>query len=134
MQRPRNSIIILTIVVLGLMGTQIAGVTDLAAASGPTPPVTIHDADGETATLIERAVARYEEAGFELPNLEFFVHTDEDRASCDGYMGLWHRGGRADRIDVCVAVEWLILHEIAHAWDSHVVDDTTRTAFMAQYP
>ena len=62
------------------------------------------------------------------------MHTDEDRASCDGYMGLWHRGGRADRIDVCVAVEWLILHEIAHACDSHAVDDTTRTAFMAQYP
>ena len=134
MQRPRNSIIILTTVVLGLMGTQIDGVTDLAAASGPTPPITIHGADDETTTLIERSVARYAEAGLELPNLEFFVDTDDDRTGCDGHKGFWHPGGNADRIDVCVATESLILHEIAHAWERHAVDDTTRTAFMARHP
>jgi hypothetical protein len=134
MQQPRTSVIILTAVVLGLMVAQIAGITRFAAASEPTQPVTIHGADDETTSLIERSVARFAEADLELPNLEFFVATDEDRTACDGHKGFWHPGGSADRIDVCVATESLILHEIAHAWENHTVDDNTRIAFMALYP
>ena len=96
MQRPRTSVITLVSLVFGLIGTQIIQIPDFASASGAMPPVTINGADQETASLIRRAVARYTEAGFDLPNLEFFVDTDEDRTACEGHKGYWRPGDRAD--------------------------------------
>ena len=131
MQQLRTHHLILVTVVLGIFAGQFNHIGAVSAAE-PAAPVTIHDADAETTELIEWSVARYVDAGLELPNLEFFVHPDRD--DCNGHKGYWHPGRRADRIDICTATESLILHEIAHAWDHHSVTDGTRDHFMALHP
>ena len=131
MQQLRTHRIVLFTVVLGLFAGQFNRI-DAVSATEPAAPVTIHDADAATTEFIDWSVARYVDAGLELPNLEFFVHPDRD--ACDGHKGYWHPGRTADRVDICAATESLILHEIAHAWDHHSVTDETRDAFMALYP
>ena len=131
MQRTRT--IILLSVILGIFASQ-SGTISSSASAAPTEAVTIHGADAQTAELIERSVARFAEAGLELPNIEFFVHDDTDQSDCNGHEGFWRPGSGADRIDICVAGEFLILHELGHAFEHHSVDDTTRLAFMALYP
>lgn len=96
--------------------------------------ITIHGGDDATATLIRGAVARFDVAGLVLPDIEFFVHGDDDLTPCGGHRGFWHHHIATDRVDICVPGESLVLHELAHAWDHHSVDDTTRDAFMALFP
>jgi hypothetical protein len=127
--------IILISVVLGIfaVGFGRIGAVSAGGPAEPAGPVTIHHSDAATTELIEWAVARYTETGLELPDVEFFVHTD-DRDACDGHDGYWHPGRNADRIDICEATELLVLHELAHAWEHHSVTDDTRDAFMAVHP
>ena len=90
-------------------------------------PLTIVGARRGQAETIEWAVERYAEAGLPLPPLEIHVH--DDRADCDGERGVYKWNDELNRIDMCVDTMFVLLHEIAHAWEVRYATDEARDAF-----
>lgn len=106
--------------------------TAAAVASATEPaeaaPYGIHG-PAEAEAIVLEAMELFETAGLELPPLRIHVHPTHE--ACNGNLGLYSKGGDLHRIDLCDLTPWLIVHELAHAWERHNVDDATRDAFMA---
>ena len=104
-----------------------------SATLGPPAPVTIaphvvYGSDERSLEQIAYAEAAFQAAGLELPNLEIHVH--ENFTGCDGWAGLFNRDGSGTRVDLCSGTQFTVLHEFAHAWEYHHVDDATRNQFL----
>lgn len=85
------------------------------------------------AALIDWAIGRYADAGFELPPLEFVAYPT--REPCRSARGFYAGGGSPATIRICMReanrfAELLFLHEIAHAWDAYALRDRRREAFL----
>ncbi len=87
--------------------------------------------------LVDWAMDRYREAGLSLPTIRLSFHSDS--APCEGAMGGHRLEDGISRVYICVVefgatrqlkVKRTLLHEFAHAWDNHYLDDATRSAFM----
>ncbi|MCP3938538.1 MAG: hypothetical protein GY708_24590 [Actinomycetia bacterium] len=76
----------------------------------------------EQRNTVEWAVARYQEAGLNLPDLEVSFP-----AMCRGKAGLYFIGEA--HIDLCNVSRRVALHELAHAWDD-AGGTPDREAFM----
>jgi hypothetical protein len=105
----------------------------------PTQPVVVTDAapsiqirTDRHRDLAEWAVARYDEAGLELPALDLSIHNQLE--SCKGNNGLYRNTG--DRIEIHVCAPWpsrierALLHELGHAWADATLDGERRAAFL----
>lgn len=88
----------------------------------------IYGADSDEEAEIMAAMDMFSESKLALPPLRIYVHDGMDE--CGGNLGLFSRGGDMHRVDVCMPHVGLIRHELAHAWEYHNVDDSTRQAFM----
>lgn len=66
-----------------------------------------------------------------LPGLEIHIH--EDYEGCNGFAGQFNRDGSGLRVDFCSGNPFTVLHEFAHAWEYHNVDDTTRDALVEMH-
>ncbi len=73
------------------------------------------------------ALVRFDQAGLDLPPVEIHLHRTDDQ--CGGHRGTFNPGRM--RIDVCVEAPGVILHELAHAWAHHDLDEATRDAYVA---
>lgn len=91
----------------------------------------IHGADERSRDQIADAEAAFRAAGLELPDLEIFVHGTF--LDCDGMAGLFNRDGSGLRVDWCSGHPFTVLHEFAHAWEYHNVDDGNRAEFLELY-
>ena len=89
---------------------------------------TVHGSDAESLAEIEQADSAFRAAGLGLPSLDIHVH--ESYAGCDGRSGLFNRDGSGNRVDYCSGHPFTVLHEFAHAWEYHRVDNATRDAFL----
>lgn len=49
---------------------------------------------------------------------------------CWGNNGLYRSGGEVERIDICHVSEFVILHELAHAWDFNNSTEEARSGFL----
>lgn len=83
--------------------------------------------------VVDWALNLFAEAGLELPAIHFVG--SEDRDDCQGRLGMARRTSEGSTIVLCAneashAFEWLVLHEMAHAFDVHALDDERRAAFM----
>ncbi|MGI9606065.1 MAG: hypothetical protein ACR2P0_08005 [Acidimicrobiales bacterium] len=110
-----------------------ASATPPDVESSPLPPAETfgtHGADAELERIIEDVTDMYEAAGLGLPPLNIHVHPNTD--ACNGAPGLYSKGGDPHRVDLCIPSRALVVHELAHAWEYHNVDDETRAAFMAE--
>lgn len=105
-----------------------APAVEVAAPAAEVAPFGIHG-PAATHAVVEEAMELFESAGLTLPPLRIFVHATHE--PCNGNLGLYSKGGDLHRIDLCDLTPWLIVHELAHAWERHNVDDETRDAFMA---
>ena len=84
--------------------------------------IQIRGADEDRRDQIERALARFDEAGLELPPLVIEVH--DSRSGCDGHGGLFRWGGEVARVELCAPETFVIFHELGHAWElTHMTDD-----------
>ena len=87
----------------------------------------------EAVAVIDWGTELFAEAGLPLPGVDFNHHPS--KAGCHGRPG-WHvRRGARSLIDICiprsdVVLKFLILHELAHAWDSHYLSGRERAAFL----
>lgn len=106
-----------------------AGPEESAGTNPPAPDAPgIYGADAELTAEIESAMARFDSAGLTLPELRIYAHATNE--GCQGHIGLFNGDQSGNRIDLCVRTEYLILHELAHAWEHHFMTESTREAFL----
>ena len=88
----------------------------------------VFGANEEDLELLEAATSAFHNARLPLPDLA--IHFHDNLAKCDGFGGTYRQ--HEDRIDLCSRTRRSpsLRHELAHAWEHHSVDDTTREAFM----
>ncbi len=108
--------------------------TDSATSAEPhTPLVETSTLPPALADLAEGAVRLFDEAGLDLPDLRF-VHHGDDREPCRGWKGVHRYEDGVSEIGLCTdesgpVIEWLVIHETAHAWAAHSLTDERREAF-----
>jgi hypothetical protein len=103
-----------------------ATTTTLATTEPASTTITAETAEQEES--VARALDHFAEAGLELPAIAINIHSD--RADCNGLNG--YLGGTEETgwiIHSC-GVDFTLLHELAHAWDRHSLDDETRAEFL----
>ena len=93
-------------------------------------PAGIYGADATMKQQILDAMDRFADAGLELPEVRIYVHDSEEPCNGNGNMGLYNKGGDQQRIDLCHRSPKVLTHELAHVWEYHNLDDTTRQAFV----
>lgn len=109
------------------------GTAQLGSAALEEPKFTYRSLSPGQEEAIDWALKLFSDAGLELPNIEFVGH--DDREMCHG------RGGSAQPVEggalinlckreVGPTEERWILHEVAHAWDYHNLDDQRRSSFL----
>ena len=108
------------------IGTVDDPVSDAATASH-----VIRGSDERSHEQIADADAAFRVAGLTLPDLEIHVH--ENYEGCDGFAGQFNRDGSGLRVDFCSGNSFTVLHEFAHVWEYHNVDDTTRDALLEMH-
>lgn len=96
--------------------------------TGPDVDYVVHGADEYAENMIAEGFAAFVATGLELPFLE--VHVHENFNGCRGLGGLFNGDGSGLRVDLCSGLYFTVLHEFAHAWEYHNVDDATRGEFL----
>ena len=105
----------------------------LSASLAGQPDLTLVDLTAQQASAVDWALSLFAEADLELPPILFVGHTD--REACLGRDGTARPTEFGARIDLCAAGSepterrW-ILHEVAHAWDYHNLDEHDRHQFL----
>lgn len=111
----------------------------LASASATTPPadrtspqpgIQIDADDPAQLKMARWAVGRFEEAGLALPDLRI-VFPGRDLSLCDGAPATALTSQRPIEIRMCWNDKFMLLHELAHAWDAHNLTKNCRKRFMA---
>lgn len=92
------------------------------------PSVVVEGATPAQADRLALGLARFAEAGLELPDLHVEFPTDPE--DCHGHLGLFALRHGTARILICGEEEFIYEHELAHAWETTWVSDETRAAFM----
>ena len=108
---------------------------DIAAAApiiGPVSPppearldttVTVHNAGADQTAAIDDALARFHNNGLDLPDIDIWFSNDS--ADCKGHYGLFQPRVEPKRITVCSNYDFVLTHELAHAWiHAHIDTDT----------
>ena len=78
--------------------------------------------------VVRSALDRYVAAGLELPSL--VVTIDHSGAACKGHNGLYRASGDRHEIAICHVSEYVVLHELAHAWEHDALADGQRAAYV----
>lgn len=104
-----------------------------AARPSDAPDVTYTDVPAAQRALFDRAIDAYGDAGLSLPPIEVFGHRTE--FPCQGRRGVHRYQDGRSRLDLCTreagpGEEFLILHELAHAWDATMLTPARRAAFL----
>lgn len=94
----------------------------------PAPRVTVVGGTEEQRGAAEWAVTHFIDAGLELPDLVIAIHASDE--PCDGFDGAFRSRETPARLDVCNPHRLIVLHELAHAWDHHMLTDGLRQDFM----
>ena len=110
-----------------------------APASTTTPSAPAEPLTDAEDTIVAEATALFGDAGLELPD-RFVASFHHDPADCAGNLGLSTIEAGTPRVRVCWSHEepgvearlqtQALVHELAHAWADHNLDDVTRAAFV----
>lgn len=111
------------------------------AAEGPPAgdplgdAIELVDTPPELAELARWSMGLFEEAGLHLPPIRYVYHGD-DTTPCSGWRGVHRSVDGRSTIDICTSdpgrtTAWLFLHETAHAWAAHDMDEGRRADFRA---
>jgi hypothetical protein len=133
--------IVFTSILAGILGPHVSLASQPAEAADASDPVdgaepvgaeplTFDNATEAQIELVTGAIATFEAAGLELPPL--FVDFDLDSDGCSGHPGFFTPGMPAT-IQLCTEMRHVVLHELAHAWDWHVLDEATRDDFVEEH-
>jgi hypothetical protein len=120
------------VAMLALLVTSCGGVPSSTVVDN-APATTLSGFAPAQVEIIDWALALYDQAGLALPPIDFVRHESTDR--CWGRRGAQTFQDGRSTIHICTddtrpAVEFLFLHEIAHAWDHSALTDDRREAFL----
>ena len=110
------------------------GTAQLSSAASVEPQFTYSSLSGAQAETVDWALGLFEDAGLELPNIEFVGYDDPEM--CHGRAGSAQPVDGGALVKLCTTEigpteERWILHEVAHTWDYHNLDDQERASFLA---
>jgi hypothetical protein len=74
------------------------------------------------------AVKRFETAGLDLPRV-VITFPEGDQALCGGLPARAFPTAEPPEVKVCWDDAFIVLHELAHIWEAHRVDDEQRRGF-----
>lgn len=97
------------------------------------PLVVCDGISSEHVALVDWATELFAEAGLDLPPVRVTTSPDIDDCRGRGGMTIHHAAGSEIRLcgtEVGLTTEWLVLHELAHAWEMHTLTDAQRAAFL----
>jgi hypothetical protein len=102
-------------------------------ADDTSSDVTFTDLSVDQVVLVERVIDAFEEAELDLPPIDVIGHRYVH--ACSGRHGAHHVSNGRSVIDLCArrpkqTEEFLILHEVAHAWDQHSLTPERRQRFL----
>lgn len=92
-----------------------------------TPRLSLSPDDGGHRARLDRAIERFTRAGLRLPDLHV-AFTDD---GCQGHLGLFDRDPTPWRVEICSDLEFVLTHELAHAWATANLDAPDRVAYTA---
>lgn len=99
-------------------------------SGGPAPETTIETSDPDQRRMAEWAFGRFEEAGLVLPAVVIRFQ-GSSLALCDGPRGLTFTDRIPMEVSMCWTDAFVLLHELAHAWEAHNLPEHRRQPFMA---
>jgi hypothetical protein len=85
--------------------------------------------DRASRSRLDEAVARFARAGLLLPDVSVGFSDSDD--ACRGHLGLFDPNSTPWRVDVCSDLEFVLTHELAHAWAAANLDESQRAAYVA---
>ena len=91
------------------------------------PVVSVTGASATEALRVVEALERFRRASLALPDVTISFVASHD--ACAGYLGLFEAGPPAE-ITICDDLEFIVTHELAHAWIHHHVDARVRQAYL----
>ena len=81
----------------------------------------------EQRAMAESALDELAAAGFEMPPVTIYLHSD--RAECSELNGYFVQIEGENIVHSC-GNRWTLIHELTHVWDKNMLDDHTRERFM----
>jgi hypothetical protein len=98
--------------------------------------ISTEHATTEQSKMVAEAIAQFDDAGLELSALQIEFYGGND--GCQDHAGVFVAASRdpqafVDRITICSHYELVLLHELAHAWMHHNLDDETKDAFTTHW-
>lgn len=90
-----------------------------------TPRLSLSPDDGAHRARLDRAIERFTWAGLRLPDLDVAFSDD----GCQGHLGIFDRNPRPWRVEICSELEFVLTHELAHAWAAANLDESDRVAY-----
>ena len=95
-----------------------------------TTKTNLTEAQGE---LVDRGVELLEAAGLRLPGIDIVGYDSVD--NCHGRRGAAINHGLRTEVRLCVdgtgpTDDWVVIHELAHAWEHHTLTDQIRDEFL----
>jgi hypothetical protein len=94
----------------------------------PSPTFQVTPATFEHEVIVRDAVDKFTAAGLDLPAVQL-VFSDDDRA-CNGHLGLFESSQQPWRITICSDLDFVPVHELAHAWIKSNIDEPTRQRYL----
>lgn len=92
----------------------------------------VHAETQEQEDTATRALEQMAAAGFELPPVTIYMHSDRADCSSDPNRVLNGYFVQIDGENIVHSCgnEWTLLHELTHVWDKNLLDDETREQIM----
>jgi len=123
----RAALLLLTLIIaFSAQPPSSAAITQSAVSLNPS--VTFAGGSPSERTTVVEAVDRYVAAGLALPDLSINIHTNQ--TGCADKQGLFRAGEGEGVIDLCFDREFLVLHELGHAWVQFNLEELARETFL----
>lgn len=120
-------VLLVVAVLLGVQGPASQAETTSQPTSNETV-VIVKAGDASQRQRVAEAVGRFETHRLPLPDVQIWFHDDE--AGCDGHLGLFRQSTAPWTIDICSDLEFVVTHELAHAFIELTFDDVDRAAYV----
>ena len=92
------------------------------------PAVRVTGANPSQRHRLDEALGAFRSAGLALPDLQIDFHSDD--TACDGHYGLYHDDLVPPRVSICSELEFVVAHELAHAWEAANLTEDDRRQYL----
>lgn len=118
----------LLVLIMAMSSPAAPGVTAAVPPVSPTPTVTVVGGSQPQQARLDQALARFAEAGLDLPDLE--IGLSAGTGPCRGHMALFGSHAVPWQITICSEADFVYEHELAHAWEAANLTEDIRAEFM----